>query len=186
MLYSNFESNDIFSYENQRFSPKFKFINEDKIEFQRDCCDKFIKYLIIIIHSIFFFSFFIGIIESIIKHKWNLIFMYLFFIIIFFLHLMACLKAIKVTKYLEFNIYDMTFNIIEIDLINKKKVISYNLYEIKYFTHIFEDYSANFKIIYNDKEEEIIKFYGNYPETYKSLENFFNEKLQKITKRYNS
>ena len=68
MLHSNFESNDIFSYENQRFSPKFKFINEDKIEFQRDCFDKFIKYIIIIFHSIFIFLFFIGIIKSIIKH----------------------------------------------------------------------------------------------------------------------
>ena len=186
MLYYNIKSNDIFSYENQRFSPKFKFINEDKIEFQRDCFDKFIKYAIIIFHFIFFFPFFIGIIESIIKQKWNFIFWYLFLIIIFFLHLIFSLKIFKITKYLEFNIYDMTLNITKIDLINKKKVISYNLYEIKYFTHIFEDNSANFKIIYNDKEEEIIKFYGNYPETYKSLENFFNEKLQKITKSYNS
>ena len=110
----------------------------------------------------------------------------LFYILIFYLLFKCISKCILRTKYLEFDINNMTLNLIKIDLRKTKKVISYNLYEIKYFTHIFEDNSANFKIIYNDKEEEIIKFYGNYPETYKSLENFFNEKLQKITKRYNS
>ena len=87
---------------------------------------------------------------------------------------------------LEFDINNMTLNLIKIDLRKTKKVISYNLYEIKCFTHIFENNSANFKIVYRYMEEEIIAFNGNYPETYKTLENFFNEKLQKITKRYDS
>ena len=65
----------------------------------------------------------------------------------------------------------------------KTKVISYNLYEIKYFTYFIEEEYGHFKIIYNDKEEEIFKLLGDYPEIYKSLENILNEKLQKITQR---
>ena len=57
MLYSNFESNDIFSYENQRFSPKFKFIGEDKIEFQDNSTYKLLKCFIIVYFSIFIFFF---------------------------------------------------------------------------------------------------------------------------------
>ena len=110
----------------------------------------------------------------------------LFLFLIFYLFFKCFSKYILRTKYLEFDINNMTLNLIKIDLRKTKKVISYNLYEIKCFTHNFNDDTANFKIVYREKEEEIIKFFGNYPETYKTLENFFNEKLQKITKRYNS
>ena len=54
----------------------------------------------------------------------------------------------------------------------KTKIIKYNLYDIKYFIHDFKNEIANFKIVYKDEEKNIFSLNGDYPEIYKSLENF--------------
>ena len=98
MLYSNFESNDIFSYENQRFSPKFKFIGEDKIEFKDDDGFK-MNFFIFLYFSVLMCIFVICVIAAIISKMWINIPIYLFLFIICYFSYKCISKCILRTQY---------------------------------------------------------------------------------------
>ena len=161
MLHSNCESKKIFSNETENQpTPKITFINEYKIEFQ-DECFKFSKYFLLFFIFIFILFFLIGSIKLIIKGNWgDLTKGIIIYILIYFVFFRAFFKYFSTIKYLEFDKNDMKLKVKQKYLI-KTKVISYNLNEIKYFTHFIEEEYGHFKIIYNDKEEEIFELLGD-------------------------
>ena len=104
-------------------------------------------------------------------------------------YLFMLLFIIRSKSYFEFDRNDMELKIIQTIFSYKYYSERYDLNKIEFFKCINNNKNSKIQIKYieknteNEKVIDLFTLHGNYPAIYESLENFLNEKLQKITKR---